>query len=399
MLKERADLVTPSSHGRGVVELIDRILDGELQELSRCMTRHAIPLGTRDDGSEARIDCYGLNILVAGPSASGKSTLTTGLLERLAEPGYQFVVIDPEGDYSALEGAVVLGEPAQAPTIEGALDLLAGPRPNGVVNLVGIPIEDRPAFFDGLLPRLQELRARTGRPHWIVIDETHHLMPTTWHPTPLTLPHQLEGMVLITVHPASVAEAMLNAVDLVLALGATPEETIRAFCEAVGESPPDVAPTALEPGEVLAWWRRSGESPIQVRGIPPRSERRRHSRKYGEGNLGPDRSFHFRGPEEKLNLRAQNLNMFLQLGDGVDDETWMHHLRRGDYSEWFRDKIKDAELAEAAKQVEQRPGISPQDSRAAIREAVERRYTLPGEPVEYIKAAKEEAAEKADPRD
>ena len=45
-LKERADFVTRQSHGRGVVELIDQILADELETLSRCMTRHAIPLGT-----------------------------------------------------------------------------------------------------------------------------------------------------------------------------------------------------------------------------------------------------------------------------------------------------------------------------------------------------------------
>ena len=59
-------------------------------------------------------------MLVAGTSGSGKSTITTGILERLAEQGYQFVVVDPEGDYSTLEGAVVLGDPQQAPTVDGA---------------------------------------------------------------------------------------------------------------------------------------------------------------------------------------------------------------------------------------------------------------------------------------
>ena len=63
------------------------------------------------------------------------------------------MVVDPEGDYSTLEGAVVPGDPQQAPTVEAVLDLLAMPRQNVVVNLVGIPIEHRPAFSDGLLPR------------------------------------------------------------------------------------------------------------------------------------------------------------------------------------------------------------------------------------------------------
>jgi hydroxymethylpyrimidine pyrophosphatase-like HAD family hydrolase len=386
MLKERADLVTGGARGAGVTELIDRVLDDDLRDLSRCMKRHRVLLGHRDDGSEQRIECYGLNVLVAGTSGSGKSTITTGILERLTEQAYQFAVVDPEGDYSTLEGAVVLGDPQQAPTVEGALGLLDKPMENAVINLVGIPIEHRPAFSDSLLPRLQELRARSGRPHWIVVDETHHLMPTTWHPATLTLPQQLEGMILITVHPESVAGALLSAVDLVLAVGEAPERTIGGFCEAVGDRPPEMSPTTLEPLEVLAWWRRSNDPPVRVRCIPQRSERRRHSRKYAEGNLGPERSFHFRGPEGKLNIRAQNLNLFLQIADGLDDETWMYHLRQGDYSEWFRSFIKDPDLADEAEHVEKQPDLTPEGSRAAIRESVERRYTLPSEPAEYARA-------------
>src|SRR5207244_2730887 len=137
-----------------------------------------------------------------------------------------------------------------------------------------------------LLPRLQEMRARTGRPHWIVVDETHHLLPTTWHPSTVTLPQQLEGMIFITVHPESVARAIVTAVDLILAVGEAPDRTIRAFCQAVGEDTPEVSSTLqLEPREVLAWWRRTQQPPIRVRCIPPRAERRRHSRKYAEGNL------------------------------------------------------------------------------------------------------------------
>jgi hypothetical protein len=107
--------------------------------------------------------------------------------------------------------------------------------------------------------------------------------------------------------------------------------------------------------------------------------RRRHSRKYAEGNLGADRSFHFRGPAGKLNLRAQNLVLFLQLADGVDDETWEFHLRRGDYSLWFRDAIKDPALAEEAATVERDESLPPADSRKTIRGLVEARYTLPAD--------------------
>ena len=251
---------------------------------------------------------------------------------------------------------MVLGDPQRAPTVEEVLSLLETPDQNVVVNLLGIPLEHRPAFFDGLLPRLQELRARLGRPHWIVLDETHHLLPSTWDPPALTLPQELRGMLSITVHPESVAPAILTSVDLVLVVGESPDRTIRTFCEAVGEPPP--APTSLEKlasGEVLAWRRREGAAPVLVRSEPPRTERSRHSRKYAEGDLGPMRSFNFRGPEGKLNLRAQNLVTFLQLADGVDDETWTYHLKRKDYSKWFREGIKDDELGAEAERIEARP--------------------------------------------
>jgi hypothetical protein len=66
----------------------------------------------------------------------------------------------------------------------------------------------------------------------------------------------------------------------------------------------------------------------------------------------PEQSFYFRGPESKLNLRAHNLRTVLQLAEGIDDETWMYHLRKGDYSGWFSSIIKDAELGRQTAEVE-----------------------------------------------
>ena len=63
------------------------------------------------------------------------------------------------------------------------------------------------------------------------------------------------------------------------------------------------------------------------------------------------------------------------MADGVDDETWMHHLRAGDYSRWFRDNIKDPDLARDAESIEHEQSLSPQESRQRIRAAIESRYT------------------------
>jgi hypothetical protein len=98
--------------------------------------------------------------------------------------------------------------------------------------------------------------------------------------------------------------------------------------------PPSLGPLTAETGEVLYWPRERGDDPFWMRVIPSRLDRRRHSRKYAEGDVSPNRSFYFRGPDGRLNLRAQNLILFLQLAEGIDDATWMYHLRRGDYARW-----------------------------------------------------------------
>jgi len=116
-----------------------------------------------------------------------------------------------------------------------------------------------------------------------------------------------------------------------------------------------------------AWSRRS---------IIARS-RQRHSRKYAEGELGEDKRFYFRGPDGALNLRAQNLAFFLQLAEGIDDRTWLHHFRAGDCSRWLSDKIKDGELADDVARTEEDGSLTPLESRRRIKEAIERRYTSP----------------------
>jgi len=107
--------------------------------------------------------------------------------------------------------------------------------------------------------------------------------------------------------------------------------------------------------------------------VPGKAQHRRHRRKYAAGDLA-DEAFVFRGREGKLKLRAQNLSIFLQMAEGVDEDTWAHHLDQSDYSKWFRSVIKDDELAEEAEGIEHEGGG---DSRRKIREAIEKRYTLP----------------------
>lgn len=376
-LKEQADVVTEAGHGAGVLELIEQLIADDLRSVAPEPSRHAISLGTRTDGKDLLVEPYGRNVLIAGTSGGGKSTIATGLLEGLGRNRYQFCLIDPEGDYSAFAGAVVLGDPQQPPSEDEILQLLEQPQENAIVSALGVATEDRPAFFDRLFPRLQELRAGVGRPHWIALDEAHHLLPKEWVATRTVLPEDFSGMLLLTVHPDLIARAILTRIDLVVVIGEEPRETLAGFSGAIGEEPPPVSVRSVEEGHALIWDRRTGEEPFIIRVALPRSERQRHKRKYARGDLAPEKSFYFRGPDGKLNLQAQNLTIFVQLAQGVDDDTWLYHLRRGDYSRWFNEMIGDEQLAAEAEGIEHQDRISADQSRAAIKEAVEQRYTAP----------------------
>jgi hypothetical protein len=291
--------------------------------------------------------------------------------------GYSFVVIDPEGDYEGLPGAVTLGTSERPPSMEEAMQLFER-RENVALNLIGLQLADRPSFFLKLLPELLALRNRTGQPHLVVIDEAHHLLPAASQAAEQAWPERQDGVVLITVHPDKVTPRAMKGADAVIVIGKEPAGTLGRLTQCTGQAfDVQAAEPDLEPGEALVWARGEAPVPQRLKLVPSRTEHRRHVRKYAEGELPPDRCFYFRGAEDQLNLRAQNLILFLQIADGVDDATWLHHLKRGDYSRWFAEGIKNDELAAEARRVEAMSELSPQQSRALIREAIERVYTLP----------------------
>lgn len=377
-VKKRADVVTTADHGEGVQELIEALLADDLASAGESVfRRRSLLLGQTPEGEEVRIPAYGPTILVAGPSGSGKSTSATGLVERAAMAGYQFCCFDPEGDYEGFCDALQVGDTATEPRPERLQEVLHQPENNAVVNLLGVPLTDRPGAFSGLLPLVQDLRVTLGRPHWLLIDEAHHMLPAAWTPAAGILPQDLHSTVMITLEPGHVSPAVLGQVDHLIAVGKDHRATFEGFCKALSIEVPRLPKQPLEPGEVLLWRVKSGEAPLRVRVEPAVSERRRHRRKYAQGDLGEEHSFYFRGPQKKLNLRAHNLVTFVQMAEGVDPETWDYHLRRGDIETWFRDCVKDEELAEHARAIAKEKAIAADESRERIKALIEERFTLP----------------------
>jgi HAD superfamily hydrolase (TIGR01484 family) len=377
-LKDRADYVTRGDHGMGVEELIEQLLSEDLASLSPRLKRHRIFLGHTENGEDFFLEPYGSKLLVAGPSGAGKSTTVTAIVERLVQCQYQVCLIDPEGDYDDYDPFVTLGGPDRIPGTSEVLEVLNTKHHSMSVNLLGVPMGDRPRYFLELLSQIQQLRARTGRPHWIIVDEAHHLLPATLDSASLAIPKELSSLVLVTVEPDHVSHSVLSSVNGLIAIGPEPARVIAQFNSGAGKNlrlRSSPAGPAARSGHALIWLFSESQEPLRVTIEPAKVELRRHKRKYAAGDLGADKSFYFRGPDGRLKLRAQNMNVFAQLAEGVDDETWTHHLRNADYSRWLRESVKDQDIADEVARIEQDEQLEPSESRAQIIETLRKHYT------------------------
>jgi HAD superfamily hydrolase (TIGR01484 family) len=375
-IRAQASIVANSENGAGFAELVDELIANDFRRLQGKIKKHLIPIGRYADGTTAAVSSYGHNILIAGPSGSGKSTVAAGIVERLMKQEYQVCIVDPEGDYGTLPDVITLGNQSHSVTVNEVLAFVEDPKIALNVNLLGIPLADRPEFFGQLFPSLQAMRTRTGRPHWIVLDEAHHMIPKEWSHFDKAVPQNVGETLLVTVHPDHLAPIALSLVDVVIAVGPSPDSTLKKFAEAIGEPLTWPAGLGYQKGMAVAWFPRRAEPPFSVEIIPGRAERLRHLRKYAEGNMRYH-SFYFRGPGNRQNLKAQNLAVFSQIAEGIDDDTWLFHLRRGDYSRWFRASVKDGYLADHAERIEQRSDLEPAETRELIRSLIQSRYTLP----------------------
>jgi hydroxymethylpyrimidine pyrophosphatase-like HAD family hydrolase len=373
-LKAIVDIQLKKGQGDGVVELIDELLREDARILPT--ERHGISVGVDCKGSKVSLDPSHGSVLIAGPSRSGKTTIAIALTERMVAQHYEFVVIDPEGDYVDLQHTVCCGSPQMPPSTADIVKLIRDATVNVVINTQALLLADRRAHFATILDQTAYLRCQTGRPHWLLVDEAHEVFPKGHRGLPRTGPSELPAMVLMTISPGSLSVDALQAVKTVIVLGRQPFEAFAEFAEAVGTSTPTEFPQPSS-DEALYWTWRSEKPPSLVRVTPPAQRHKRHEGKYAEGDVGVGRSFYFTSPSGSHTMGAKNLFVFVEVAERVDDETWERHLRAGDYSAWFRHVIRDEGLAQAAAAVERDRLLDSRESRARIKDAVYGRYAAP----------------------
>jgi hydroxymethylpyrimidine pyrophosphatase-like HAD family hydrolase len=380
-LADRADIVTQAPGPAGVQEFVDALLRDEASAVAPALARHQIELGRTATGDLVTLPAHGPGLLVVGPTGTGKSTITGLLIERLLESKRTFCVVDPEGDYQSLADTpevVVLGGRAEQalPKADELKQLVTRTHASVVLNLSAMTRAEKIDYAATIFATVAATRASSGLPLWLVVDEAHHIFPAEGSPVVELLGAGTLPVCLTTLsldHLAPAARAIVNTVA---------STDLDAFNASLGllahdrrQPPPSPAPPGpLGRGEI-AFARLGEQRPLTLRfQLAPRHlHHRRHLRKYTEGELPPERSFYFRGADGRLNLRAANLVRFRELAEGVDEETWQHHARRGEYSTWLREMIKDPELADEVTAIEQ---AGPDGSRGRILDAIRRRYAV-----------------------
>ena len=113
----------------------------------------------------------------------------------------------------------MLGDTKRAPTAPEIAAVLERPGQSVVVNLLGLSPE-RPEFFQTFLPAVMELRSRKGHPHWMIIDEAHHVLPSQrGGRVDLRLPKELGGVMLIPMQPDHVHTTVIRELQSIVAVG------------------------------------------------------------------------------------------------------------------------------------------------------------------------------------
>jgi hypothetical protein len=259
-LAAHADWVTAGANGAGVRELVTGPLGEDLASFRAALLSRTIELGTRADGTPFTYPVRGPNVLVTGAFGSGKSTLARVFVEQLARADYVVCLLDPEGAGSrALAGredvVVLTSEPGPAEGRAADVARLLGQRSTSVaIDLSRLGGGEKVAAAAAFLRAIQRLRAETGAPHWVFVDQAHDVFPRDGSAAEETFDARWGGICLVTNEPGRIAPAVLDVVGHVFS---TSFESVTARLPLL---PPGAAGGALAGGEVLSITLAGGRS-------------------------------------------------------------------------------------------------------------------------------------------
>jgi HAD superfamily hydrolase (TIGR01484 family) len=366
-IKASADIRLVHDHGRGVCELVDMLLDKDAALVP--VERIGLLLGQTSEMRKVWLAPESV-LLVIGNSGAGKSSYVTWLTERMVQAHQGFCIIDPEGDYLTLEDAVTVGGLTVPPTTEESVHHLLQAQLNVVVSALALDPAGRVQLFGELLPFIQDLRSASGRPYWLVVDEAHYMLPhcALWPPGFLGN----IGAVIVALDFDQVCPSLLNGVNVLVTLGSTARELVEQFASRLRRRCPDFPERLSGPEYACLWNLQNDNQVVLLDQVKPAQKHHRHSGKYVAGDVGAWHAFRF----PSLGQSASNLTEFLKASTRLGEPALGSHLQAGDFSNWFREVIRDDVLANKTRVIETDSRLAPSVALQQITRVVQSRYHL-----------------------
>ncbi|UZE84044.1 hypothetical protein [Pseudomonas viciae] len=159
---------------------------------------------------------------------------------------------------------------------------------------------------------------------------------------------------------------------MLVTLGSTARELVEQFAKRIHRRSPEFPERSQSLEHACLWNLREGEEVVLLDQVQPIQKHHRHSGKYVAGDVGAWHSFHF----PALGQSAANLNEFLSLSTQLADPALRRHMDAGDFSNWFRQVIRDDVLANKTRVVETDTTLTPKEALSQVTWLVQSRYHL-----------------------
>jgi hydroxymethylpyrimidine pyrophosphatase-like HAD family hydrolase len=359
LLKQKANYVISGNGPEAVAAYIQELSSQD--RMSRVFVKgsqHKLVLEVRDGEPSLEVAIRGRNVLVAGDSRSGKSSLAGLLCEQMILSGYTVYVFDPEGDYDSLAtlpNTIMFGSGRLLPRFDDLKMLL----PQGsslILNLSHLGQDEKRGYLVHHLPLVAQHRRSQGYPHRILLDECHYFLNRP--DCDRLLDPELDAYTLVTYRPSQLTEKVRRSFGVVLATrftNGTEVDSLQGLA-GTGVNQSDwqgpLASLAISEAALLPPTEEAHGEMRRFAVAPRLTDHVRHRTKYFDVPVAIGKVFVFTDNGMSFGESAATLRELAERVRRVPSHVVDGHFRRHDFSRWIADQFTDNELARTVRQLE-----------------------------------------------